>query len=189
MTELKASLQQITEIVTPFDEFDYEPLLNEIQGNILKSHGRNHAVHLFLKFTCPPEDAKQWISHFSHQYVTSALAQAQQSKQYRLTGESNLFGNFFLTRDGYIYLGYNYDQLPNENPFRQGMKDANIQNELGDDVQQWEEGFQNEIHAFILLAADKIVGSSIRRSKVVRTKGLSTAASAACSIGTKSREN
>jgi Dyp-type peroxidase family len=170
MADLNETIKHITEIVTPFDEFEYETLLDEIQGNILKSHGRNHAVHLFLKFTCDPEAAKQWIGNFTHKYVTSALAQAEQSKRYRLYGESNLFGNFFLTRAGYMYLGYDYEQLPNENPFRQGMKDANIQNELGDDVQQWEEGFQQEIHALVLLASDKIVGPRTPEAKLAEQK-------------------
>ena len=170
MADLNKTITQITEIVTPFDQFEYEPLLDEIQGNILKSHGRNHSVHLFLKFTGDKEAAKQWIGDFTHKYVTSALAQAEQATQYRQYGESQLFGNFFLTRAGYMYLGYNYDQLPNENPFRQGMKDANIQNELGDDVQQWEEGFQQEIHAFILLASDHIVGPRTPEAKLAEQK-------------------
>lgn len=166
----KIDIHEIIEIVTPFDEFEYESLLDEIQGNILKSHGRNHAVHLFLKFTCNAEAAKQWIGNFTHKYVTSALAQAEQAKRYRQYGESNLFGNFFLTRAGYMYLGYDYDQLPNENPFRQGMKDGNIQNELGDDVQQWEEGFKQEIHALVLLASDHIVGPRTPEAKLEEQK-------------------
>ena len=167
MAEINETIKQITEIVTPFDKFEYEALLDEIQGNILKSHGRNHAVHLLLKFTCDGESAKEWIGNFTHKYVTSALAQAEQAKQHRHNeGEGKLFGNFFLTRAGYMYLGYEYEELPNENPFRQGMKDANIQNELGDDVEQWEDGFQQEIHALVLLAGDRIVGPRTKEAKL-----------------------
>jgi Dyp-type peroxidase family len=50
------------------------------------------------------------------------------------------------------------------------MKDANIQNELGDDVNQWEKSFQNEIHALVLLAADKIVGSRTAEAKLLERK-------------------
>lgn len=171
MAEINETIEQITEIVTPFDEFEYETLLDEIQGNILKSHGRNHAVHLFLKFTCDQEVAKQWIGNFTHKYVTSALAQAEQAKQHRqYKGEGKIFGNFFLTPAGYMYLGYDYARLPKEDSFRLGMKDANIQNELGDDVQQWEKGFQNEIHALVLLAADKIVGPRTQKAKLLERK-------------------
>lgn len=171
MTDVNEKITQITEIVTPFDKFENETLLDEIQGNILKSHGRNHSVHLFLKFICDREAAKQWMSNFAHKYVTSALAQAEQAKQHRQQkGGGKIFCNFFLTSAGYTYLGYDNEQLFNENSFRQGMKDANIQKELGDDVQQWETGFQNEIHALVLLAADKIVGPRTPQAKELERK-------------------
>ncbi|MGL4376006.1 MAG: hypothetical protein ACRCT1_06175, partial [Microcoleaceae cyanobacterium] len=64
--DIQKKITKITEIVTPFDDFEYEALLEEIQGNIIKSHGRNHAVHLFLKFTGPPEAVKKWIGNFTH---------------------------------------------------------------------------------------------------------------------------
>ena len=167
MADINETIKQITEIVTPFDKFEYEALLDEIQGNILKSHGRNHSVHLFLKFTCDPESAKQWIGNFTHQYVTSALAQAEQAKRHRhCEGQGQLFGNFFLTRAGYIYLRYRYRELPHDNPFRQGMKNLNIQRELGDDVRQWEDGFKQKIHALILLAGDKIAGPRTEEAKL-----------------------
>jgi len=166
-------LKKIVEIVTPFDKFEYEPLLNEIQGNIIKSHGRDHAVYLFLKFKGKEGDpkaamqAKQWIGSFSHRYVTSALDQAEQAKLYRENQDvpGKLFANFFLTRAGYMHLGYAYEELPNEDAFRQGMKDPNMQSELGDDSEQWENGFKNEIHALVLLAGDKIVG---RRTQEIK---------------------
>jgi len=166
-------LKKIVEIVTPFDDdpvgdkFEYEPLLNEIQGNIIKSHGRNHAVYLFLKFNDNIEAAKEWIGNFSHRYVTSALEQAEQGKLYRENKDvpGTIFANFFLTRAGYMHLGYAYEQLPHEDAFRQGMQDPNMQNELGDDSQQWEAGFQNEIHALVLLAADRIVGPRTQEAK------------------------
>jgi Dyp-type peroxidase family len=173
MADLSEKITEITEIVTPFDEFEYEALLDEIQGNILKSHGRNHAVHLFLTFKGDIEAAKQWIGNFTHKYVTSALAQAEEAKQYRQNKDvpGKIFANFFLTRAGYMHLGYKYEELPVENPFRQGMKDANIQNELGDDVQQWDPGFKDhEIHALVLLAADKIVGPRTQEAKLKEQK-------------------
>ena len=182
-------INQIIEIVTPFDEVkDYEPLLKEIQGNILKSHGRNHAVYLFLKFKKNKEDeeqakkdiekTKQWIGSFSHRYVTSALEQAKQAKQYRQNQEvpgkdvpAKVFASFFLTRAGYMHLGYTYDQLPNEDAFRQGMQDTNMQNELGDDSTQWDCDFKkHEFHALVLLAADKAVGSRTDELKRLEQK-------------------
>lgn len=172
----KIDINKIVEIVTPFDDGEdetakqkYKPLLEEIQGNILKSHGRNHAVYLFLTFNGDNDAVKKWIGNFSHKYVYSALEQAKQGKIYRnkeTVGIKPLFANFFLTRAGYMHLGYQYHQLPNEDAFRQGMQDANMQNELGDDISQWDQGFKNEIHALVLLAGDRIVGSRTEEAKI-----------------------
>lgn len=174
--EKNIDIKEITEIVTPFDEFEYEPLLNEIQGNILKPHGRNHAVYLFLKFNQDIERAKQWIGRFSHRYVTSALEQAEQAKLYRQNKDvpGKLFANFFLTSAGYLHLGYPYEQLPNEDGFRQGMQDPNMQNELGDDKKDWHDEFQHEFHAMVLLAADKIVGPRTKEAKLEEQKNQAT---------------
>ncbi|WP_375496619.1 Dyp-type peroxidase [uncultured Nostoc sp.] len=169
----KIDINQIVEIVTPFDDFEHEPLLDEIQGNILKSHGRNHAVYLFLKFEGDIEAAKQWIGSFTYRYVTSALEQAEQGKLYRQKKDvpGKLFANFFLTKAGYIHLGYTYQNLPNEDAFQKGMKHGDMQNQLGDDSNQWEDGFKNnEIHALILLAADKIVGPRTQEAKLEEQK-------------------
>ena len=172
MTDISAKINQIDEIVTSFDESEFEELLDEIQGNILKSHGRNHAVHLFLKFTCDEVTAKKWISNFAHKYVTSALAQAEETKLYRQNKDvpGKIFANFFLTQAGYVYLGYENDQLPEGKSFQKGMKHPDIQKELGDDVNQWEQGFKNEIHAFVLLASDKIAGPRSKEAKLLERK-------------------
>lgn len=103
-------INQIIEIVTPFDKFEHEPLLDEIQGNILKSHGRNHAVYLFLKFEGDIQVAKQWIGSFTHRYVTSALEQAEQRKlpfKFYLQnqvglGESSAYDDNIKTLNKYI---------------------------------------------------------------------------------------
>ena len=167
MTDLSEIIKQPLEIVTPFDEFECEALLDEIQGNIIKSHGRNHSVHLFLQFTCNPETAKHWIGCFTHRYVTSALAQAQEAKEFRQNKNvpGKIFANFFLTKAGYEYLGYGSQHIPSDDHFLKGMKDPQVQKDLGDDVQQWESGFQSTIHAFVLMAADRIVGPRTEEAK------------------------
>ncbi len=172
MAEITEKFDREIEIVTNFDEFEYEALLDEIQGNILKSHGRNHTVHLFLRFICDQVTAKQWISKFAHKYVTSALAQAEEAKLYRQNKDvpGKIFANFFLTYAGYRYLGYENDQLPEGTSFQKGMKHPDIQEELGDDVNQWEQGFKNDIHALVLLASDKIVGSRTKEAKLLERK-------------------
>jgi deferrochelatase/peroxidase EfeB len=98
----------------------YQKLLANLQGNILKGHGRDHSVHLFLKFTAPRRMVRDWVRTFAYRYVTPAsqqLKEAAEFNRYRLSGA--LFGNFFLSAKGYESLGYTTDEIArcfNEKP-------------------------------------------------------------------------
>jgi len=146
--DLKATL------IDPTDPI-YKSLLDNLQGNVIKAHGRMHTASLFLQFTGTPAMVKKWISDFSKQYVTSTSAQIEQAKRYRNKEDGGIFGNFFLTA-----LGYQHSQLgtiprDRQASFNAGMKNVKIQERLGDPpVEQWEGGFQQNIHALAFLADD-----------------------------------
>ncbi|NES82159.1 MAG: hypothetical protein F6K10_12590 [Moorea sp. SIO2B7] len=54
--------------------------LGDIQGNILKIHGRDYSVYLFLKFKeNEKEKLKIWIANFARKLVVSALKQQVQT--------------------------------------------------------------------------------------------------------------
>lgn len=155
---------------------EYESLLKDLQGNILKSHGRDHTVHLFIRFGHqPPEEhnqplphgiqraAKSWIQRFVNK-ITSAKQQLDDSAKYRHAQEKEkeffagrLFVNFLLSADGYRALGCTTQQLPHDWCFRQGLKDQGAQEKLGDpSVDTWEEDFRGRVDAMILLADDYV---------------------------------
>ncbi|MGK7926684.1 MAG: Dyp-type peroxidase, partial [Spirulina sp.] len=138
----------------------YQGLLEDLQGNILKGHGRNYSVHLFLQWKPDQiQQAKEWIKNFTQTYVVSAKQQADDALRYRQEGISGgVFANFFFTRKGYQALEFDPFQIPKNQPFTMGMKNEQIRGYLGDpDVEKWEEGFQDEIHALILIADDELV--------------------------------
>ncbi|WP_413171859.1 Dyp-type peroxidase [Anabaena azotica] len=138
----------------------YQTLLEDLQGNILKGHGRDYNVHLFLQFKPDQIDAaKQWIESFAKNYLKSAKQQSDEAVRYRQEKVSGgLFANFFLSCKGYEYLEIEPFQIPTDQPFRQGMKNNNIRTSLGDpEVNTWETGFQNQIHALVLMADDDII--------------------------------
>ena len=138
----------------------YKPLLEDLQGNILKGHGRDHSVHLFIKFK-PDKQAgvKKWIQYFANNYVTSAMLQAEEACQYRDNQiKGSVFANFFLSIQGYEYLEVPPFKIPGSQPFRYGMKNESVKNYLGDSpVEEWDLGLQQEIHALILMADDDVV--------------------------------
>ena len=160
MALTEADLKEIPEAgIDPNNAGKYQVLLSDLQGNILKGHGREHSVHLFVQWK--PEtvaQAKQWIANFAKTYVTSAQQQSDEAIAYKQQGiGGDIFGNFFLTRFGYEALGFEPFQVPKDQPFIMGMKNEQIRGFLGDpSVDKWEPGFRDEIHALILIADDNV---------------------------------
>lgn len=146
--------------IDPENPGKYQGLIEDLQGNILRGHGRDYSAHLFLEFKAGKEtEVKQWIENFVTNYVTSAKQQADEAKQYRATGISGtVFANFFLSVIGYKYLGIKPFKLPKNQEFRFGMKNPDVKNVLGDPpLDQWEVGYQSTIHALVLIADDDVV--------------------------------
>jgi Dyp-type peroxidase family len=146
--------------IDPENPGKYETLLKDLQGNILKGHGRAHAVHLFLKFKDGKiPEVKQWIQDFATTYVTSAKMQSDEAVRYRTEKiPGSVFANFFLSRKGYEQLGFKPSKIPADQPFRYGMKNDTVRNLLADPpVEAWDRGFQEDIHALVLMADDDVV--------------------------------
>jgi Dyp-type peroxidase family len=142
----------------------YEPLLAAIQCNILKSHGRDHAAHVFVQFTAPPDRTRSWVRAAAGQYVTSARTQLTQAAEYKAGGPAGgPVGCPFLSAAGYRHLGYDVDRFPDEyGSFRNGMKywDSEPLHHLFSAQNrdplpgEWEPGFRGDIHAMVMVAAD-----------------------------------
>ncbi len=148
---------------------EYEKMLKNIQGNILKGHGRDYSVHIFLKFTADTRTIRKWIESFAKKYITSAEQQLRETENYKRNGNSGgLFGNFFLSAKGYEVLGFTKQEIKAafveddvflgsekvDVKFTKGI--AAAQKELNDPpVETWEKGYryqQPTIDAVILLA-------------------------------------
>lgn len=142
--------------------------LDNMQGNILSGQGRDHTVHLFLRFSGNSDSARQLVRELAGEYVTSALKQETDRRQFRdhkIPG--GLFGAFFLSNFGYLALGFAQNDLntrfteaggqprPTASNFLEGMA-AHAVADLGDPPQaQWDSGYnEGHIHAMLLLADD-----------------------------------
>lgn len=127
--------------------------LEDTQGNILKSHGRDHSIHLFLRFTGAPADLLTWLSLMATQHVTSAWQQQLDAQAHRETGaDGGVFVNLCLSAAGYRALGLT-SAMPDDVSFVGGAKQA-VPALNDPPVTQWEAGFQGEIHALVIIAAD-----------------------------------
>lgn len=161
MTLTEQDLKNLPETgIDPENPGKYEGLIADLQGNILKGHGRDYSVHLFIQWK--PDriaEAKQWIKTFTQDYLTSAQQQADEALRYREAGiPGSVFANFFLTRKGYESLGFEPIQIPKDQPFTMGMKNPQIISDFNDPkVEKWEAGYQNDIHSLILIADDNLI--------------------------------
>ena len=111
-----------------FDDPPYAAMLNNLQANILGSHGRDHARHLFIRFTGDRAAVRAWIKTKVAPNVTTASQQRKQAKDRAdakaagNTFDGGLVTGFFLSAAGYTYLGLDAAKLPSK-AFRKGMKD------------------------------------------------------------------
>lgn len=165
---------------------EFEAIAPNLQSNILKSHSRDHARLLFLKFTSGKVEVGNWIRGFISQtrFVISALDQKIDSAQHKANKAdgnevpSRTVANFYLTASGYRHVGRDPEVFTNvithqheengedENevdiagadPFVLGMRSKKINKNLSDpDPNEWENEYNTDIHAMMLLADDDAV--------------------------------
>lgn len=137
----------------------YEKMLAQLQGNVLKSHGRNRAVHLFLRFTGEEQKIRSWLAAFTNRFVTSALRQHYETKEYKTNQISGrTFANLLLSSAGYAKLGFDLDKFEEsrelfsaETTFKDGLKAARAV--LSDPpAGEWDKGYRGRIDALVILA-------------------------------------
>jgi Dyp-type peroxidase family len=127
-------------------------MLDDLQGNILKSHGRDHTAQLFLRFG-DPGGARAFLGQLADQ-VKSAAQQLLEAEIYRQTKKSaGAFVVCFLSYAGYQALEVDKRSIPDDPAFLAGMRPRGT--ELADPpVSSWDSCFQDEIHALVLIADD-----------------------------------
>jgi Dyp-type peroxidase family len=124
-----------------------DPLLTDLQGNILKGHGRAFSIHLFLRFKQDTVAARAWIRDFA-ECVDTAKSQWEATRKFGHTSDCH-FHSFLLSAEGYRAL--DVALLPNDIPFQEGMKTrGSALNDPAPD--QWDECYRGPIHALIILA-------------------------------------
>lgn len=125
-------------------------MLNDLQGNILKGHGRHYTSNLFLRFDeHRATEARAFVRETSG-LVTTALHQLTQTHLYKMgQASSSTFFAFMLSADGYAALN-KQDVLPEGEAFRNGMKTR----DLNDDISAWDEHFKGRVDAMVLIAAE-----------------------------------
>jgi Dyp-type peroxidase family len=139
----------------------HDRLLERLQGNIVKGHGRDFTVNIFLRFanTARPGEIRRELKRLAKKYVKSAAHQLVERADHRTYGlPGGLFANLFLTRTAYIKFACE-SKIPtwfHDVDFRAGMKAAaGLQDVIADPVEPLETAYASgEIDALLLLADD-----------------------------------
>jgi Dyp-type peroxidase family len=129
-------------------DLQFDNLFSNMQGNILKSHGRNHTTNIFVKFDGNKvNSAKRWIKEFAEN-ITSCKTQLRETERYKRNKVSGgTFYNLYISASGYDYLGMD-SAIFGDDSFKAGMKNASLNDP---EVSKWEKGFREDIHAMILI--------------------------------------
>jgi serine protease AprX len=139
---------------------DAQKFLEDLQGNILKSHGRRYAAHLILRFNSENVAVvRTWIADFAKNNVTSAQKQREATDEWKKrrqsgdTTEGELFAMFLLSAAGYRALEFKDSDIPVDpaGSFLRGMKRP--RKWLNDPTPSlWDKPYNDEIHSIIILA-------------------------------------
>src|SRR5262245_33240093 len=159
----------------------YDRELSDLQGNILKSHGREAALYVFLTFrrgNSKRDEARKFIREFA-EHVTSAKEQKNQSEEFnqrnRAPYDPKLLAGVYLTAAGYRFLGLEVEGFCGK--FQGGLKNAGKR--LNDPPpREWEGKFQDELHALVFFAHDYV--SALVKELIElreRTEGLASISS------------
>lgn len=169
----------------------YEDVLRDLQGNILKSHGRDNSVHIFLTFPNPKDNLdkirslKQWIAQLANKDIISTKKQLDDAVAWRNEKrDGGVFVHFSLSSSGYAKLGLPDSQQP-KGPNLQNRKrpDEKVLNDdyadvfqngmktrqyalLDPPVSAWEKGFQNDIDALVIIAANDLTDVKNKQSEI-----------------------
>jgi Dyp-type peroxidase family len=135
----------------------FSKMLDDLQGNILKHHGRTHAYHIFINFKKDKKkEARSWISKFAKSKIVSASQQIKDSAAFKAAKEndqsfdSGVFYNFSLTAKGYAKLAVDLEKIPKGEAFRKGMKSRKAI--LKDRPEKWEKGLDENIDALLIVS-------------------------------------
>lgn len=147
-------------------------MLAQLQGNILKGHGRKNTAHVFLRFDPARQpEARAFLKTLSSQLTTASvqLANAAKFRAAKKAGKAGISTPPFMTcvfsASGYAALGISVSDTPADSAFRAGMKSrAAILNDPA--ASTWDPGYRNELHAMILIGGDPNAGNAGKSKQI-----------------------
>src|SRR5437899_11244009 len=138
---------------------EYRKMLENLQANILKPHGRKESDHLVVRFAAGPETVRTWRRESGPVEMTSARKQLDETGNYHDHGtRGGLVASLALSAKGYNALGLLAEDFDGSGQsFRNGMKlraFSLIARNRDPPLNEWEAPYQGDIHALVSLSHD-----------------------------------
>lgn len=148
---------------------EQQQMLQALQGNILKGHGRKQTINMFFHIDPTKSLAmKRALRELANFHITSAerqLRETQVFQEHKTSGTP--FVAAFLSASGYAALGLAAQAPQGEPLFLQGMRSAASIGALSDPpVPAWEPAFQNPIDGMVLVGEDDPNTLQLKRDQI-----------------------
>jgi Dyp-type peroxidase family len=131
-----------------------QKMLQCLQGNILKGHGRTETVNIFFKMDAAKAlEMKRVLRELANYHITSADRQLRETEIFHENGTPGLtFVAVFLSATGYAALGA-AAQAPVGEPqfFKKGMRDGASVSAVNDNLSDWDSHFNQQIDGMVLV--------------------------------------
>ena len=130
-----------------------QQMLEALQGNILKGHGRPETVNLFFRLDqAHAQAARRALREIGVHHLTSAYEQLLETDRFQQDGESGkTFVAAFLSFTGYQAIGKTALAPTGEAVFHDGMKAATSLDAVSDKLADWHEHFKEQIDGMVLV--------------------------------------
>ena len=130
-----------------------QQMLEALQGNILKGHGRPETVNIFFKLdTTKALESRRALRDIGNFHLTSAHRQLLETDAYQKSGASgDTFVAAFLSFAGYQALDRETSAPTGEPQFHDGMKHPSSLAAVSDKLADWEVHFKGQIDGMILV--------------------------------------
>jgi Dyp-type peroxidase family len=146
-----------------------QKVLENLQGNILKGHGRDHTTNVFVRFGTDTRKTRRLLRELGNFHVTSAYKQLVATDAFKQgKGDGGVFCALFVSAHGYGALGLNFVAPAGNTIFvAGGMRDPGSLAKLGDPAPaDWENHFDKTIDAMVLVADDDPAHSAVRVAQI-----------------------
>jgi hypothetical protein len=145
-------------MLNQFDPLNRD-LLSNIQGNILKGHGRHHTANIFIIGNDGKQkEVKKWLKSLvkgEDAIIKSCYSQLRSNEIWKDKKiDSGLFACIHISSRGYEYLFDSSDTRINEfeSTYKRGIQLAGL---LDPDFNTWDLGINDNAHFLLILADSK----------------------------------